>query len=82
MKSRSWDQICRGKKKNVSDKNFGKITIKFKMRIKQCTPTPAPNFSQFGERQFLRPNLPKKDFRAEYQDKLNLRITYLSKKKL
>ena len=38
--------------------NFGKMNIKFKMRKKQCTL--VPNFSQFGEFQFLRPNLPKK----------------------
>ena len=50
--------------KNVSDKNFGKIKIKFEMRIQQCTP--LTNFSQFGELQFLRLNLPNKDFRVEY----------------
>ena len=50
--------------KNVSDKNFGKINFEFEMGIWKCTP--VPNFSQFRELQFLRPNLPKKDFRAEY----------------
>ena len=44
------------------------------MRIWLCMP--VPNFSQFGEPQFLKPKLTKKDFRVEYQDKLNLRITY------
>ena len=44
----------------MSDKNFGKINIKVVISIKQCTP--VPNFSQFGKLQFLRPNLPKKDF--------------------
>ena len=44
--------------RKVSDKNFGKINIKFEMRIQQCTP--VPNFSQLGELQFLRPDLPKK----------------------
>ena len=34
------------------------MNIKFKMRSKQCTL--VPNFSQFREFQFLRPNLPKK----------------------
>ena len=51
-------------KKNVNDKIFGKINIKIEIRIWQYTP--APNFSQSGELQFLRPNLPKKDFRGEY----------------
>ena len=36
--------------KNMSDKIFGKINIKFKMKIKLCTP--VPNFSQFEELQF------------------------------
>ena len=50
--------------KNVSDKNFGKVNTKFEMRIWQCTP--VPNFSQFGEIQFLRPNLSKIEYRVEY----------------
>ena len=50
--------------KNVNNKNFGKINIKFEMRIWQCTP--LLNFSQFGELQFLGTNLPKRDFRVEY----------------
>ena len=29
----------------------------------------VPDFSQFGERQFLGPNSLKKDFRTEYLDK-------------
>ena len=66
--------------RNVSDKNFGKINIKFEMRIWQCTP--VINFSPFGELQFLKPNLPKKDFSAEYQDKLNMRITSFNYKTL
>ena len=49
--------------KNVNNKNFGKINIKFKIRIWQCTP--VPNCNQFEELQFLRPNLPKRDFRVE-----------------
>ena len=50
--------------KNMNDKNFEKINIKLKIRIKQCAP--APTFSQFGELQFLGPNFPKKIFRVEY----------------
>ena len=42
----------------MNDKNFEKINIKFEIRIQQCTP--VPNLSQFGEVQFLEPNLPKK----------------------
>ena len=61
-------------KKNVNNKKFGKINIKFEMRIQQCTP--VPNFSEFGEIPFLRPNLPKKNFRVVCQEKLNPRITY------
>ena len=53
-KSRLWDQIS---PKSMSGKNFGKINIKFKMRKQQCTP--VSDFSQFGELQFLRPNLLK-----------------------
>ena len=34
-----------------------RINMKFEMRIEHCTS--VPNFSQFGELQFLRPNLPK-----------------------
>ena len=45
--------------KCVNVKNFGKINIKFEMRIQQCTP--VPNFSQFRELQFLKPNLSKKE---------------------
>ena len=48
------------------------------MTIQQYTP--VSNFNQFGGLQFLRPNLPKKDFRVVYQDKLNMRITILRKK--
>ena len=44
--------------KNVSDKNFGKVNIKFEMRIQQCTL--VSNCSQLGELQFLRRNLPKR----------------------
>ena len=33
--------------KNMSDKYFEKISIKFEIKIWQCTP--VPNFSQFGE---------------------------------
>ena len=56
---RFWDQIC---PKNVSDKNFEKMNMKFEIRIQQCTP--VLNFSQPGELQFLRLNLPKKDLRV------------------
>ena len=47
--------------KDVSDKNFGNINIKFEIEdiAMYC-------FSQIGELQFLRPNFPKKDFRVEY----------------
>ena len=50
--------------KNMSEFFFGKMNIKFEIRIEQCTP--LPNFSQFGELQFLRRNLCKKDLRVEY----------------
>ena len=50
--------------KDMNDKNFEKRNIKFEMRIYQCTP--VQNFSQFGELQLLRPNLPKKDFMVEH----------------
>ena len=43
--------------KNVNNKIFGKKPIKFKRKIQKCTP--LPSFSQFGELQFLRPNLLK-----------------------
>ena len=43
-------------------KNFEKINNKIEISIS----TSAPNFSQFEELQVLGPNLPKKDFRAEY----------------
>ena len=36
---RFWDQTC---SKNVSDKNFGKINIKFEMRIQLLRPN-LPN---------------------------------------
>ena len=49
---------------NVNDKNLGKINIKIKIRIQQYTS--VSNFSEFGKLQFLRSNLPKKDFRVEY----------------
>ena len=42
----------------MNNKNFEKINIKFEIRIKQCTP--VTYFSQFGDLQFLGPNLPKK----------------------
>ena len=42
----------------MNDKNFERINIKFEIRIWQYTQ--VPNFSHFGERQFLGPNLPKK----------------------
>ena len=54
-----------------------KINIIFEMRIYQCTP--VPNFSQFGALQFFETKFAQKDHRKEFQDKLNLRITYLSK---
>ena len=57
---RFWDQIC----PKECDKKFGKINIKVKMRIWLCMP--VPRFSQFGEPQFLKLNLTKKDFRVEY----------------
>ena len=53
--------------KNVNEKKIGKTNIKFELRIKQYTL--VPNFSEFGEFQFLRPNLPKNTFR-------DLRISY------
>ena len=53
--------------KNISENFFKKINIKFEARIRQCMS--VPDFSQFGELQFLRPNLPKKTFRIEYLDK-------------
>ena len=43
-------------KKNINENFFLKINIKFETRIKQCMP--VPNFGQFGELQFLGPNLP------------------------
>ena len=58
---RLWDQIC---PKNISDKVIGKMNIKIVITILQCAP--VPNSSQFGELQFLGPNLPKKHFRLEY----------------
>ena len=48
----------------MNNKDYGKINIKFEIRIKQSTP--VPHFSEFGELQYLRPSLPKKDFRVEY----------------
>ena len=54
--------------------NFEQINIKFEIRILQCMS--VPNFSRFGELQFLGSNLPKKHFRVEYYEKCNLRITY------
>ena len=50
--------------KNMSDKNFGKINIKIVISIQQCTP--LQNFSHFVELQFLRPHLPKNNFRVEH----------------
>ena len=58
---RFWDQICA---KNMNNNDYGKINIKFEIRIKQSTP--VPHFSEFGELQYLRPSLPKKDFKVEY----------------
>ena len=51
----------------MSEKKLKKINIKFETRIKQYMS--VPDFSQFGERQFLGTNLLKKDFRTEYLDK-------------
>ena len=34
----------------------------------------VPNFSQFGELQFLGPNMPKKHFRMEYLDKCMVQV--------
>ena len=42
----------------MSDKNYEKINIKFKIMIQQCTP--VSNLSQFEELQYLGPNLLKK----------------------
>ena len=53
----------------MSEKKIKEIKIKFEIRIKQCMY--VPDFSQFGELQFLRPNFPQKT-----QDACNLRITY------
>ena len=58
----------------MNDKNFEKVKIKFEITIQECTL--VPSLSQFGKLQFLRLNLPKKDFKVQYQDKLNLKITY------
>ena len=49
---------------NMNDKKFEKIKIKFEIRIQQRRP--VPNFSQFGELQFLGPDLNKKHFKMEY----------------
>ena len=54
-----WQTLNFGTKfaqKNMNENFFKKINIKFETRIKQCRS--VPNFSQFGELQFLRPNLP------------------------
>ena len=51
----------------MSEKKIKKINIKFETRIKQYIS--VPDFSQFGELQFLGPNLHKKHFRNEYLDK-------------
>ena len=48
----------------MSDKNFGKVNITIVINIYQCSP--VSNFSQFGELQFLGPNLPNKHVRMEY----------------
>ena len=42
----------------MNDKNFEIINIKFEIRIQQRRS--VPNFSQFGELQFLEPDLNKK----------------------
>ena len=52
---RFWDQIC---PKDMSEKKIKKIIIKFEIRIKQCMY--VPDFSQFGELQFLRLNFLQK----------------------
>ena len=44
-----------------------RINIKFETRIKQFMS--VTDFIQFGELQFLGPNLPKNHFRVEYLDK-------------
>ena len=49
----------------MNEKNLEKINIKKKNRNKHIQCTPAPNFSQFGELQFLGPNLPPKHCRVE-----------------
>ena len=41
----------------MNQKNFKKINIKVVVSIQPCTL--VPNFSQFGEFQILRQNLPK-----------------------
>ena len=64
--------------KNMTDKNFEKINIKFEIRIQPCTL--VPNFSQFEELQFLDPNLPKNHFRLSYQNKRTLGIIYFKSK--
>ena len=43
---------------NMSEIFFKKINIKFETRIKQCIS--VPDFSQFGQLQILRSNLPPK----------------------
>ena len=35
---------------------------------------PAPDFSQFGERKILRPNLPKKIWLTKILEKINIKI--------
>ena len=64
--------------RNMDDKYFEKISIKFEIGN-----TLVPDCSQFGGLQFLGPNLPKKHLRVKYKDKRNMRVTYfkfLSKK--
>ena len=51
--------------KNMSEKKNKKNNIEFETKIKQFMS--VPDFSQFRELQFLRLNLPKKNFRIEYK---------------
>ena len=63
---------------NMNDKTFEKINVKIVTSIQQCTH--VPNFSQFEELLFLKPNLSKKHFSVEYYDKRNLKIIYFNQK--
>ena len=50
--------------KKINHKDFEKTNVKIVVSIEQCTP--VPNFSQFGELEFLGPNLPKTHSRVGY----------------